>query len=334
MRNEEVRGRETSAIHSASLTQRLGGGWEGSLSWSLVRRGGGRGPTSTNPLWLVSLRPGGIPVPGLLFPARTGSITGTVVRTGGTGPVAAGLAGVEVVLDGVQTTRTDRAGRFAFSRVAEGRHLVEARFVSPDPFYFTSASRVEAETGRPVEFAIGFSLGRVIGYVRNDAGAPLAGVRVRVSGTAGTHPADTDGQGRFEVAALPPGSYRVEVEPESLPPGHVLDGFGPIEVLAMAEAPGRADLVVPAHRTVAGHVRAFDAATGTYRPAAARTVRLRELDRTCRTDATGAFVFRGLPPGEFTVEVEHDGPPAARFVRLGETPAFVRDLDINLPAAR
>jgi hypothetical protein len=331
MRNDEPTGREASAIHSASLTQPLGRGWEGSVSWSVVARSDG----NRAPLWLVSIRPGGVPVPNLLFPARTTTITGTVVGDtggrGGTGPDAPGIAGVDIVLDGVRTTRTDRDGRFSFTRVPDGRHEVEARYASPTPFYFTSASRVEVTEGRPVSFAIGFSLGRVFGYVRNDAGVPLPGIRLRVVGPEGPLAAETDGQGRFEVLSLRPATYRVDLEAESVPPGYAIDRLEPVEALVSSDAPARAEFVVPAHRTVAGRVRVFDAATGTYRPGGARTVRLRELDRTCRTDDSGAFVFRDLPAGEHTLAVDEESGAVAQTVRLTGAPTLVRDLEIVLP---
>ena len=334
MRSEEVRGRETSAIHGASLTQPLGRGWEGSVSWSVVARGDG----DRAPLWLVSLRPGHVPVPNFLFPARTTTIAGRVVRDDGgrslAAPDAPGIAGVEIVLDGVRRTRTDRGGRFAFTRVLEGAHEVEARYASSAPFYFTSASRVAVTPGRPVSFAIGFSLGRVFGYVRSDAGVPLPDIRLRVSGPTGPVSADTDGQGRFEVLSLQPATYRVEVEPESVPTGYALDRLEPVMVSVSPEAPARTEFVVVAHRAVAGRVRAFDTATGTYRPAGARIVRLRELDRACRTDDSGAFLFRDLPAGEYTVVVEQDATAPVRTVLLAAGPTLVRDLEITLPRAR
>ena len=83
-----------------------------------------------------------------------------------------------------------------------------------------------------------------------------------------------------------------------------------------------ANYMVLANRTIAGTVR------GSLR--AYVRVRLVELGRSATTDATGVFVFRGVPPGKYTLTSVVDGQAVSRTVEVPEGPGLVRDADFGL----
>ena len=148
-------------------------------------------------------------------------ITGQVVRddeaTGEAQPGRPPLAGVEVVLDRSRRTRTDSDGQFAFERPGAGGHRVETVLPPQPGAYFTEPSVQTLHPGGEGHFAVAFSGARLSGTVRSDAGLPLAGVTVRLEGTAQAS-ATTDSSGAYRFAG-PAGEARVLLAVDSLPPG-------------------------------------------------------------------------------------------------------------------
>lgn len=210
-----------------TIAERTGGG-----AWVQVEAGGFQ-PAS------VTLPQGGARIPTLtLSPART--LAGRVVDKGG-----APLGGVVLTVTGRNAAfRLDRAASRALSD-AGGRFLL--RGLAPAPSYELAASRTGYRAVRTT-VAAGGEVRLVLERARSAHGVvidarkrPLAGVEVTVRPSpAGTGPDGaatvlTDGQGRFEVLALP--ADRVDLEARR-------QGFAPTFVpgVAVAPGPGPADL--------------------------------------------------------------------------------------------
>jgi hypothetical protein len=83
------------------------------------------------------------------------------------------------------------------------------------------------------------------GFLRNAAGAPIPGAKVRLTGSSAHAEADTSSDGRFHLASLPAGSYHLTVRAD----GHTVDYAQAID-LASAAPPvvltlsGRGELTV------------------------------------------------------------------------------------------
>jgi hypothetical protein len=83
-----------------------------------------------------------------------------------------------------------------------------------------------------------------------------------------------------------------------------------------AGTPAREDFVVRANRSIAGTLRG-----------GAGSVTLVELGRAGVVDGQGRYVFRGLPPGTYTVEAAIGGRTARRVVVLPAAPTVIAGVD-------
>jgi hypothetical protein len=60
------------------------------------------------------------------------------------------------------------------------------------------------------------------------------------------------------------------------------------------------------------------------------TVRLVEAASQTKTSASGAFVFRNLPAGVYTIEVMYNGKETTRWIMLPPEPSNVHDIELNV----
>ncbi len=273
--------------------------------------------------------------PDWLFPSR-GAIDGRVFeddrQQGEWQQGARGMPNVVVVLDGTRETRTGPEGRFRFTGVSSGRHEVEVLFESDLPFYFTTPSRRQVTAGSRADFGVAFATSMLIGYVFNDAHAGLSGVQITVSGVGGKRDTATDSDGRFSLQGLAPGEYEVTPAVDSFAPGYILADVTAQRVQVGLDTPGRAEFTVRAARALAGIVTIYDAAQSRQVPVEGVAVRLRELGLETTTGKDGAYIFRDLPAGQFTVVISYEGKEFVRSERLTPEPIFIRNADINLGA--
>jgi hypothetical protein len=214
------------------------------------------------------------------------------------------------------------------------------------------AEVMSAQGGASISAA---SYASVRGTVFDSASAlPLAGATVRLTGT--DHSAETDEQGRYEIAGLAEGEYTIEFEHPRLG----LYGWVP-QPLAVPVARGAmvdADLAVPlavrgrgitaqctgdaaltAALSAVLRGRVVDDLTGTAIPGAAVTVEWeREQDgvaqrqvRTVRADAEGRFVACALPAtGTLRARVAMAGRVTDHEVEApGAAGLLVRDLALR-----
>ncbi|MGZ4890441.1 MAG: carboxypeptidase regulatory-like domain-containing protein, partial [Candidatus Angelobacter sp.] len=93
--------------------------------------------------------------------------------------------------------------------------------------------------------------------------------------------------------------------------------------------PTSTQFTVKALRSVAGRVLVYDKGTLQTVPLAGVIVRLKEVSLETKTGTTGAYIFRNLAAGTYTVAIEHDGKEIMRTVVVPAAPASIRDVDLN-----
>ncbi|HTW83975.1 MAG TPA: hypothetical protein VMD91_07920 [Candidatus Sulfotelmatobacter sp.] len=176
-----------------------------------------RGEQAASPITTISLA-GGQQAQLVLGIGAYGSIIGTVAA--GTTPIP----GVVVLLDGSARATSDAHGQFAFGALSAGAHTVA---VVPESFPATYGG-----VDNPKQ-----SVNVIIGDISHVAftAAPLASVggkvvfdhehgdggveNAYVVAEPGEHAGITDADGSFLLDNLPPGSYTLSVDPETLSAG-------------------------------------------------------------------------------------------------------------------
>jgi len=146
-----------------------------------------------------------------MVPEAPGTLSGQVtdVASGGS---AAGVTVLAQGPGGERTAVTDEEGRYTIPGLAPGAYAVR--------FYFTfikvecaNVQVVAATTARldvPMNIEMARETGTLSGSVTDAAtGGPVAGVTVVAQGPAGEHAEFTDGQGRYTIQGLVPGTYAV-----------------------------------------------------------------------------------------------------------------------------
>lgn len=136
-----------------------------------------------------------------------------VVRSNG-----AGVPGVTVTAvgpGGVTLTRvTDASGAYTFPGLVSGSYEITmstpAGYVATTPV--VRDEQVDAVDVADVDFELA-RLGAIDGTVRDDDGAPVAGVVVEVTGPGAPQQLTSDADGSYGLGALPPGTYTLTVVP-------------------------------------------------------------------------------------------------------------------------
>jgi hypothetical protein len=291
------------------------------------------GVTTTKPLFSISLQHRFYTVPGFLLPGRHGMIEGHVFRDDDSGGLYNGqlpaVAGVEVRLDDNRVTHTDSSGYYSFHHVPFGVHRVEAKYHSDEPFFYTTDSPATADMNATVDFGINFAKGQVFGYLLNDAGTGISGITVELKNDKMIRRVTTGENGKFAFTGLTPGSYSVASVPDSYPPGYALEDLAAQTISVESGKPAGTGLKVRALRSIAGKVTVYDKTTLQTVPLPGITVRLKELSLEAKTGATGAFIFRNLPAGAYTIAIENEGREITRSVSLPAAPTSLRDIDLN-----
>jgi hypothetical protein len=252
--------------------------------------------------------PNGAPLTGARVRCAGADVEELAVRPGAL-PLAAEAAalpaGAAGALLSAQSAVVDGRGRFALEGLPPGRYRID---VTRDGY---QALAVEVKLGAgerrdlgALALAEGFP---VRGRVLDQAGAPIEGAHVTVTGTGALPSAITDAAGQFSLA-LAPGRYRVTASAE---------GWGSASADAAAEAGGaKPSLELRLSRADAsldGMVRDAEGrplarARLTARPAAASAPGDPSL-AAATADAGGHFHMARLPSGELRIEVQHADYP-------------------------
>lgn len=331
---ELVQGKLALTTATLSYAQRLGQNNNIVGSAALVRTVS-NGVSDRHPLFSISLQHRFYSVPSFILPGRHGVVEGHVFRddesTAAYNSGQAPLAGVEVRLDQDRVTRSDANGYYAFHHVPYGVHKVEARLESDEPFFYTTDSPATTDINNTVNFGINFAKGRVFGFLLSDAGTGVAGITVELRDEKVTRRAQTADNGKFAFPGLPAGEYAVATLPESYPPGYSLQALAPQQVTVEPGRPARLQFNVKALRSISGRVVVYDKTTLQTVPLAGAVVRLKELGLEARTGENGAYIFRSLPAGTYTVALEHEGIEITRTVIVPAEPANIRDIELNAP---
>ncbi|HWX53249.1 MAG TPA: carboxypeptidase regulatory-like domain-containing protein [Verrucomicrobiae bacterium] len=292
------------------------------------------GESALRPLFSITFQHRFTSVPGFILPGRHGVVQGHVFRddesSGRYDGKQSTVGGVLVVLDGNRTTHSDDQGRYSFHHVPFGMHRVEAKFESPEPFFFTTSSPTTVDMNATADFGINFAKGQVYGFVLNDADEGVGGVTVELKGPGPAHTTQTTMDGKFSFLGLEAGRYSVSTLAASYPSGYSLQDLQPQEVTVVKGSPARTAFSVRAIRVITGKVTAYDRGLLQTVPLANMTVRLKELPRETQTGPNGAYIFRNLPTGVFTVTVEYQGKETVRAVRVPAGPANIRDVELNV----
>jgi uncharacterized protein (DUF2141 family) len=217
-----------------------------------------------------------------------------------------------------------------------------------------------------VDFGINFAKGQIFGYLLNDAGAGISGITIELKrepcGTAaGCFPKEepcgtaapgcsprrilTGENGKFSFTGLAPGDYSISTVSESYPAGYALADLAGQTVTVEPGKPASTEFHVRALRSIAGKIVVYDKATLQTVPLAGVTVRLKPVSSAAsaenppesakgvlmevKTGPTGAYIFRNLPAGTYTITIENDGKEITRSVTLPPEPASLRDVNLN-----
>ena len=268
--------------------------------------------------------------------SRGGVLEGTV-RDGVTGqPVA--LAQVEAreesalslpwdATAGLAQALTDGKGRFRLEALGSGPQTVWARTRS-----YGSGRKTGTLPGRPADIYL-FPGSTLTGTVWGPGNAPVAGAVVRAEPEAprwaiSPRPAVSDAQGRYEIAGVDPGRYRVVARHKDFAPGLAVG----VDVERGGDA--QADVILDKGGTVTGRLVA-----GPEPRAVAGRVSVQEIDgqpapRPLRdllraeAGADGRFRMEAVPAGSHVLAVTAPGyapkrveaqvAPSGRAVDVGD----------------
>ncbi|MFD6446166.1 collagen binding domain-containing protein [Promicromonospora sp. NPDC060204] len=231
------------------------------------------------------------------------SLSGTV--TVGGEPVA-GVVVTREGPDGTVSTTTAADGTYLFEGVPAGDHTVSVTV--PDGYRADGPDSRDVTVGADDVTDVDFGLshpGAVGGTVTDDAGEPVAGATVTVTGPDGPVTVVTDDVGGYFVGDLPPGDYTIAL---TVPEGYSADVTErSVTVTSAGEDLLQEDFalvdesVEPQELPVGGTVTHAEGA-----PVPDTTVTVTDADGaragTATTDADGAWSTE-LPPGSYTVVV-------------------------------
>ncbi|MCY1054764.1 carboxypeptidase regulatory-like domain-containing protein [Nannocystis sp. SCPEA4] len=288
-----------------------------------VSPGPGRPPPPRVPVEV----PEGRDVEGLEIRLQDGSeVRGRVIDGAGR-PVAR----ASVRLRGAQTSgsqESDDDGRFTLQGVQPGQYRATAAIdfvVLKRP-----GQQPEEVPGVPVEVRAGAATeveivveardGRITGQVVDAAGGPVADAfldwtREAEPGTMGSwvvappQPKLSDGEGRFEISGLSPGTYAITASRRGSP------GQGTVEHVAVGAA---TVVTIPETGEIGGSVRIAGGGAPEWVKVSASEASRRVWadDEFFRT--SGRFTLPGLGPGTYVVRAESGEGAAEATVTLGE----------------
>jgi hypothetical protein len=172
--------------------------------------------------------------------------------------------------------------------------------------YALDRSRVRVMLRKSVDIATPARGGDVEGRVLDQAGRPVDGARV----TLGPYAMETGPGGGYAFRHVPRGDFDLALDPAGLPADFAWDGRSRrLSITSSTHA--RVDLLVAPLNAI--HGRVYCDRNGNHRfddgeAVAGAVVRLG--DRVTSTDASGAYHFYNLWPGDYVVQLDRSHVPA------------------------
>src|SRR6185312_6301028 len=250
-----------------------------------------------------------------------------------------GIAGVEVRLEDGEAAITDELGRYKFTGVSADQHQVSidlAQFHLPIRMTTRSEFEVDLIQQRVAISNFGvLDFARVMGNVYNDLrfeghrqtdSRGMQDIQLLLDDGKQVRKAFTSGSGDFEIDNVPPGDYRMTIDPSSLPANYIT----PVDTFSIHVTPVSTvvqDVGMRALRSISGRVllkvsKNTAAEGSTLVPVAGVEISANHV--VAKTDANGNFLLRNLPAGKLSVTIVPAKPiPDGIKLPSGE---------VNLPA--
>jgi hypothetical protein len=158
------------------------------------------------------------------------------------------LGKIGIAVDGIQATVTTPDGHYQVGRLSPGAHTIEVVTATvPSTIAFSEETKktvsVAAGAQTPLDF-VASTLGSIAGFVytagQGGFGDQVGMNNVYVVAEPGEHAGITNDDGSFLLDNLPPGSYTLSVDPETIPDGlGVTSGpDGPVDLAGGAAVSG------------------------------------------------------------------------------------------------
>jgi hypothetical protein len=158
------------------------------------------------------------------------------------------LGKIGIAVDGIQATLTTPDGHYQVGRLSPGAHTIEIVTATvPSTVAFSDDTKktvsVAAGAQTPLDF-VASTLGSIAGFVytagQGGFGDQVGMNNVYVVAEPGEHAGITNDDGSFLLDNLPPGSYTLNVDPETIPDGlSVTSGpDGPVDLAGGAAVSG------------------------------------------------------------------------------------------------
>jgi hypothetical protein len=264
-----------------------------------------------------------------------------------------GIAGIKIRLNEGQTLVSNADGDFEFLQLADGEYRVEL-----DVEGFGKLWRVSSDVSRTVDLSAAksaeinfglndysFAAGRIYNDTnlsgQNDKDAPgIDFVKVKIEPVdevnikvIAPQTQTTDGGGQYNFRYLPPGKYRLEIMPESLPDNFVVPG----ELIWFINvAPIRGvykDIPLVAQRAIRGTVFIDRDNNGEFEAETDLPIFKAKISagtQQTESDENGAYFLRNLPAGEIIVRaVLPDGTQTQTVTKtLDSAPTFLGNINL------
>ena len=253
----------------------------------------------------------------------------------------AGLPGVEVRLEDGQVATTDEQGRYRFTGLSADEHQVSLDLTQfREPVRMTTPGEASADLIQQHIVVENFGIldfARVMGNIFNDLrfeknrqpdSKGMQGIGLLLEGGKEPRTIQTIGSGDFEFDNVPPGDYKLSLDPASLPPNYV----APVDSISIHVSPVSTvveNIPMRALRSISGRVLLKvqdDLATNSPKTlkqkhdASGHTQSSPEAEQpvmipvagaqvtagptTATTDKDGTFLLRNLPAGDLNVSIK------------------------------